>query len=425
MSNVKYDAITGSGIEVGERVQDSRRAGARRRARRDGGEDAAGYFTDGAVPDAGAARGGQGARPRMTARPHARRPCTRRSRRLRQPATIRAALRAPSPRRSARGQLAAFRVERERLDDVAERVARADARALSRRSQVPYHSRWRHFEAGGVDRKAELDARLDGAQPARRWRARASISRVDQRAARCRRRRRWRYREAETGSASRAPRGSASRAFARSWPARSRRRRTIRCASMRRRWRGSTPATLAPRVPGRATTIRWSGSRAARRCCGGWATRSTDAARRVRRAWRARAALFDALTRDGTRARFAAPAILRALLDGLGAHLADRQRARRRRRSATCGGIRTRAATGRPPAGCRSTSCRSGSPTRCSSRSSGPACAVHEPRRADRPARVPQRRPAARHRRARAARRRRRARRAATSAASWSSSGAR
>jgi hypothetical protein len=25
---------------------------------------------------------------------------------------------------------------------------------------IPYHSRWRHFEAGGVDRKAELDARL-------------------------------------------------------------------------------------------------------------------------------------------------------------------------------------------------------------------------------------------------------------------------
>ena len=26
--------------------------------------------------------------------------------------------------------------------------------------KIPYHSRWRHFEAGGVDRKAELDARL-------------------------------------------------------------------------------------------------------------------------------------------------------------------------------------------------------------------------------------------------------------------------
>ena len=26
--------------------------------------------------------------------------------------------------------------------------------------RIPYHSRWRHFEAGGVDRKAELDVRL-------------------------------------------------------------------------------------------------------------------------------------------------------------------------------------------------------------------------------------------------------------------------
>ncbi|CAN5488291.1 URC4/urg3 family protein [soil metagenome] len=27
---------------------------------------------------------------------------------------------------------------------------------------IPYHSRWRHFEAGGVDRKAQLDSRLAG-----------------------------------------------------------------------------------------------------------------------------------------------------------------------------------------------------------------------------------------------------------------------
>ena len=38
---------------------------------------------------------------------------------------------------------------------------------------VPYHSRWRHFEAGGVDRKAELDARWPGAAP-RTARAHAS-----------------------------------------------------------------------------------------------------------------------------------------------------------------------------------------------------------------------------------------------------------
>ena len=38
---------------------------------------------------------------------------------------------------------------------------------------IPYHSRWRHFEAGGVDRKAELDRLLAAGR--RRLRARAMI----------------------------------------------------------------------------------------------------------------------------------------------------------------------------------------------------------------------------------------------------------
>ena len=28
--------------------------------------------------------------------------------------------------------------------------------------RIPYHSRWRHFEAGGIDRKAQLDGLLAG-----------------------------------------------------------------------------------------------------------------------------------------------------------------------------------------------------------------------------------------------------------------------
>jgi hypothetical protein len=36
---------------------------------------------------------------------------------------------------------------------------------------IPFHSRWRHFEAGGVNRKAELDARLATLDPAARARA--------------------------------------------------------------------------------------------------------------------------------------------------------------------------------------------------------------------------------------------------------------
>jgi hypothetical protein len=63
-----------------------------------------------------------------------------------------------------------FRLDRSRLPEAAARVA-----ALTRRRfpdlRIPYHSRWRHFEAGGVDRKAELDARLAGLSAADRARA--------------------------------------------------------------------------------------------------------------------------------------------------------------------------------------------------------------------------------------------------------------
>ena len=50
-----------------------------------------------------------------------------------------------------------FRIDRSRLPEAAARVV-----AVMRRRfpdlRIPIHSRWRHFEAGGIDRKAELDA---------------------------------------------------------------------------------------------------------------------------------------------------------------------------------------------------------------------------------------------------------------------------
>ncbi len=50
-----------------------------------------------------------------------------------------------------------FRIDRSRLPEAAARVV-----AVMRRRfpdlHIPVHSRWRHFEAGGIDRKAELDA---------------------------------------------------------------------------------------------------------------------------------------------------------------------------------------------------------------------------------------------------------------------------
>jgi hypothetical protein len=61
--------------------------------------------------------------------------------------------------RARRGESAWLAVDDARLPEVATLVAdvtRQNYPAL----RIPYHSRWRHFEAGGVDRKAWLDAAL-------------------------------------------------------------------------------------------------------------------------------------------------------------------------------------------------------------------------------------------------------------------------
>jgi hypothetical protein len=87
---------------------------------------------------------------------------------LRDPRTIRArssAIRA----QVAGGRSAWFRLAEERLDAAAEHVVRT-TRARYPSLAIPYHSRWRHFEAGGIDRNVELTralARLDAAEQAR------------------------------------------------------------------------------------------------------------------------------------------------------------------------------------------------------------------------------------------------------------------
>ncbi len=91
---------------------------------------------------------------------------------LRSPATIRercgAILAAVE-----RGDSTHFRVNRSALPAVADRVATL-TRERFPSLQVPLHSRWRHFEAGGVDRKGELDRAL-----AERTQAAAARSRID------------------------------------------------------------------------------------------------------------------------------------------------------------------------------------------------------------------------------------------------------
>ncbi len=87
---------------------------------------------------------------------------------LRDPATIRvrcaAVLKSVEDNNSAN-----FRLNRDALGAVADRVAALTLRRFPDLN-IPYHSRWRHFEAGGIDRKAELDALLQGRDRAERAR---------------------------------------------------------------------------------------------------------------------------------------------------------------------------------------------------------------------------------------------------------------
>jgi hypothetical protein len=62
------------------------------------------------------------------------------------------------------GRSSHFRVDRKRLNVAAGRVE-AVTRHRYPDLNIPYHSRWRHFETGGVDRKGELDRALAGRDP--------------------------------------------------------------------------------------------------------------------------------------------------------------------------------------------------------------------------------------------------------------------
>jgi hypothetical protein len=93
---------------------------------------------------------------------------------LRDPATIRARCAAVT-QAVERGRSGWFTLDRSRLPEAAQRVATL-TRARFADLKIPYHSRWRHFEAGGVDRKAELDTRLAGCTAAQVARAQIDLT---------------------------------------------------------------------------------------------------------------------------------------------------------------------------------------------------------------------------------------------------------
>ncbi len=93
---------------------------------------------------------------------------------LRDPATVRRRC-AAIAQAAQEGRSAHFTLALDRLDAVADRVA-AVTRAAYPDLAIPFHSRWRHFEAGGRDRKGEMDAALAGHGVADRARARIDLT---------------------------------------------------------------------------------------------------------------------------------------------------------------------------------------------------------------------------------------------------------
>jgi len=115
---------------------------------------------------------------------------------LRDPATIRARCAAIAAFVGA-GRSEHFLLDRSQLDAVAQRIATL-TRSRFPDLKIPYHSRWRHFEAGGIDRKGELDAKLAGRSHIAVARARIDLTLVsvllDAGAGPD-----WRFHEAESG----------------------------------------------------------------------------------------------------------------------------------------------------------------------------------------------------------------------------------
>ena len=232
------------------------------------------------------------------------------------------------------------RVDREpAATAVAADVGRRHARGAIPICEIPFHSRWRHF----VGRRHRSLARPRGARR-RRCRCerarRRSISRSSACCSMPAPAPAWRYRERATGARLRALRGlGRGELRACSPPVRFRRdRRTSaarRCRARSRHRRDDAGAAF----PGRRRTIRWSGSRAAPRCCAGSATRSPTRRISSATAGAARRPVRLRLSRIGEQRVCAPAASWPPLLTPSSADLAVRPGCWTASRSATAGGI--------------------------------------------------------------------------------------
>jgi len=206
-----------------------------------------------------------------------------------------------------------FALERDRLAVAADRTA-AITRERYPTLDVPGHSRWRHFEAGGVDRRKALDRALDGAGTADIARAEIDLAVVsvllDAGAGP-----RWRYVEADTGLSLARSEGLAiatlraflSGAFSarRAEPCRVDAEALIALDVDRMaRVFQATPDNPLVGLEGRVALMQRLGRVLADPAHFGYAARP--------------GVLFDALTEDGARSSIGAADIVAALLDRLG-----------------------------------------------------------------------------------------------------------
>jgi hypothetical protein len=212
------------------------------------------------------------------------------------------------------GQSRHFRIDRARLDDTAALVA-----AVTRRRypdlDVPYHSRWRHFETGGIDRKAELDRALAGRSVANRARAHIDLTvgsvLLDAGAGAA-----WSFIEAESGQRYTRSEGLAVasfRAFMRgAFSAREDDPLRVDASALA----VMDAATLASlfQVGTANPLLGLEGRAALLRRLGSALVAQRDAFGNTARP----GALFDTLTAQGTRRAVSASTLLEALLDGLG-----------------------------------------------------------------------------------------------------------
>ena len=229
---------------------------------------------------------------------------------LRDPATIRERC-AAITRAVGEGRSANYKLDRSRLDAIAERVEQV-TRASYPDLRIPYHSRWRHFETGGVDRKVEMDALMAGLSRSDQARARIDLTVVsvllDAGAGP-----QWAYSEPETGQSFARSEGlgvASFRAFMRGafssvegQPLRVDAQALLRLdATALAAVFQAGPHNPLVGLEGRAALLQRLGEALVRHA----ATQGTEARP---------AALFDSLTDAGARSEISAAAVLRALLD--------------------------------------------------------------------------------------------------------------